>query len=182
MCSSDLRQDDTANTEDTGFNNSHRVQQGRDRSRCDHRRRQPVVERHESRFTDTEDEQPVGQSHQPRMLGHDCIGEHSVDDVRQVEVQIADEYIGKHHGGKQEELGSTHQIDDVLACAHLGIRIFVMVDQRIREHGNNLVEEIEREYVGCESYADGTKNGDSEADIIPEIGRASCRERVLRLV
>ncbi len=91
------------------------------------------MERHECRLADTEDKQPVGQRHQSRMLGNDLIGEHAVDDVCQMEIQITDQYVGQHHGRQQEELGSTHQIDDVLACSGFSIRILMVIDQRIRE-------------------------------------------------
>ena len=146
------------------------MQQGRDRRGRDHGRGQPVVERHQGRLGQAADIQGVGQTHQVRMLRHHVGGEHAGEHVAQAHVQGAAEHVGHDHGREQEKLGGTHEVDQVLARPGEALRVLVVGDQGIREDGDHLVEEVEREHVGREGHAHGAEDGHREAEVVAGLG------------
>jgi hypothetical protein len=100
------------------------------------------VKGHQRRFGQTGDIEHVGQLHQEGVgVGR----EDAFDHVAELEVEGAAEHVGQDHGRKQEELRGAHEVDHVLARAAESPLHPDDARPGVREDGDDLVEQVERE-------------------------------------
>jgi hypothetical protein len=77
--------------------------------------------------------------------------------------------VREDHGREEEELRGAHEVDQILAAACIPLLVLVVGDERIGEHGDDLVEKIERRHVGGEGHALGTEDGHRKTHIVARL-------------
>ena len=71
--------------------------------------------------------------------------------------------VGQRQRGEKHAFRRAHQIDEVFAAARPSFFVFVVVNERIGNEAEHLVEDHQREKVGGEGAPDGRREAGGEA-------------------
>ena len=133
------------------------MQERADRCRRHHRGRQPGVHRHHRGLGEAEEIAEID-DRQQRRRGIDPRQQptrHEIERPRHV--------VGQRQRGEKHAFRRAHQIDEVLAAARPSLVVLVVVDERIGDEAEHLVEDHQREQIGGEGAPDGRREAGGEA-------------------
>ena len=146
--------------EHTGLNHRHGMKQRADRSRRDHRRRQPAMERHQRRLADAEHVQRQQDSHGRAFhLAGQNAARH--------EIQGPGDCPGPDDGQQQQTDGGAQQDAQIQPSGPHGLGRALVGDQRVGREGQRFVEDEQGQQIAGEGNADGAGDGDGETDVEP---------------
>ena len=124
-----------------------RMQQRADRRGRHHRRGQPGVQRHH---------RGLGEAEQVAEVDHGQQRRRGVDPRQQParhEVERPRQMVGQRQRREQDALRRAHQVDEVFPRAVPGLVVLVVIDERIGDEAQDLVEDHQGEQVGGERAA-----------------------------
>ena len=133
------------------------MQERADRCRGHHSGRQPGVHRHHRGLGEAEEIAEIDDRQKRRRCIDPCQqpSRHKVERPRNV--------VGQRQRGEEHAFRRTHQIDDVLAAAPPSLLVLMMIDERIGNEAQHLVEDHQGEQIGREGAADGGCKAGGEA-------------------
>ena len=134
--------------------------------RGDHRAGQPVVQRHDAIFRETQDAADVEDDDDAVV---DVGGQYPGVRVGG-EIERPREDIDQDHGRQDEPFCSGGQVDEVFLGALVALLILVVRDKRVGRDADDLVEEIEREEIVGKRAADRTEEGEGKAGVETRLG------------
>ena len=156
-------EDHAEHTEHAHLDHRHCMQQRTDRRRRDHRRGQPGMHGHDGGLGETRQVTEIDGAQQQRRGGD------PVEQPGRLEIQRPRQLVGERQTGKQEGLGRADQVDQVPPAAVPGLFGLPVIDQRIGDEAEDLVEDHQREQVGGKGPADSRRQTYGESGEEPRL-------------
>ena len=155
---------DLDDREHAGLHHGHGMEQGADRGRRHHRRRQPRVQRHDRRLADSEDVESEQDAADP-AAGL------ALENAAGGEVDRAGQDPGRHDCWQQQDRRGAEQHDEIDSARPDGFGVGLVRDERIGRQRQRLVEQEQREQVLGEGDGHGGAERHCKADVVRCLAR-----------